>query len=80
MGVNVGTYGASWDSPHFATRKLFVTDKNGVEHEIRTQAELDAIIAQMTPQQYEDWKTRYRFAPVQNLTGNKDYTGTIRDL
>lgn len=61
-------------------RKLFVTDKDGVEHQIKTPADLEAIFAQMTPQQQEDWKTRYRFAPIGNLTGNKDYTGTNRDL
>lgn len=61
-------------------RKLFVTDKDGVEHEIRTKADLDAIIAQMTPEEYENWKTQYRFAPILNRTGIKDYTGTGRDL
>jgi len=61
-------------------RKLFVTDKDGVEHEIRTKADLEAIFAQMTDEEYEEWKTRYRFAPVFNRTGIKDYTGTGRDL
>jgi hypothetical protein len=61
-------------------RKLFVTDKDGVEHEIKTKADLQAIFDEMTPQEYEDWKTRYRFAPIQNGTGIKDYVGTSRDL
>lgn len=62
------------------TRRVHITDKDGVEHEIVTEADLLAIIAQMTPEQRKDWETRYRFAPVQNLTGNPNYTGTSRDL
>ena len=61
-------------------RKLFVTDRDGVEHEIRTKADLQAILDQMTPEEYEEWKLRYRFAPIQNGTGIKDYTGTARNL
>lgn len=61
-------------------RKLYVTDKNGVEHQIRTLADLQAIIAQMTPEEFETWKARYRFAPIQNQTGNPNYTGTIKDI
>lgn len=65
--------------PHFH-RKLFVTDKNGVEHEIVTQKDLLDILAQMTPEQRKDWEARYRFAPIENLTGNPNYTGTGWDL
>ena len=61
-------------------RKVFITDKNGVEHEITSDEVLKAILAQMTPEQRKDWETRYRFAPIQNLTGNKNYMGTNRDL
>jgi hypothetical protein len=61
-------------------RKLFVTDRDGVEHEIKTKADLEAIIAQMTPEEYEIWKDRYRFAPIYNRTGINNYTGTGRDL
>ena len=61
-------------------RKWFVTDKDGVEHEIKTKADLEVILAQMTPEQYAMFQLRYRFAPIQNLTGIKDYTGNIRDL
>ena len=61
-------------------RKWFVTDKDGVEHQIRNQADLDAIMAQMTPEQREIFLLGYRFAPIQNLTGIRDYTGTIKDL
>lgn len=61
------------------TRRLYVTDKDGIEREIVTEADLLAIIAQMTPEQRKDWETRYRFAPVINLTGNPNYMGTSRD-
>jgi hypothetical protein len=61
-------------------RKLFVTDKDGVEHEITSPVILERILAQMTPEQLEAWKARYRFAPIQNLTGNPNYMGTIRDI
>jgi len=74
---------ASPNNPYSITtfqRKLFVTDKDGVEHQITNQAELQAIIDQMTPEQFKDWEARYRFAPIQNLTGNKNYTGTGIDI
>ena len=71
-GYNVGSI--------FYRRRVFVTDKNGVEHEIRCKEDLEAIIAQMTPQELETFKTNYRFAPIQNLTGNMNYMGTERDL
>lgn len=61
-------------------RKLFVTDKNGVEVEIKTPDDLKKILAQMTPEEQQLWALRYRFAPIQNKTGNIDYTGTSRDL
>ena len=61
-------------------RKLFVTDKDGVEHAIRTQEDLDIIMAQMTPEQKKKWEDNYRFCPVRNGTGNKNYVGTGKDL
>ena len=61
-------------------RILYVTDKNGVEHEIKTKADLEAIFAQMTREEYEQWKENYRFCPITNRTGIKDYVGTARDL
>jgi len=63
----------------FFSRRLFVTDKDGVEHEIIHPDDLLNIIAQMTPEQKKDWETRYRFAPVQNGTGNPYYTGSQYD-
>jgi len=57
-------------------RRLFITDKSGVEHEIRTQQDLRAILAQMTPEELAIWKDNYRFAKVENLTKNINYTGT----
>lgn len=85
MGVEIGSkfpreIPRGWDTNHFVTRKVFVTDKNGVEHEIHCPEELERIIAEMTPDEYERWKAQYRFAPIKNLTGNIDYTGTGRDL
>jgi hypothetical protein len=61
-------------------RTLRVTDKDGVEHEIVVPEDLSRILAQMMPEELDRWKTNYRFTPVQNLTGNKNYTGTIYDL
>jgi hypothetical protein len=62
------------------TRRLFVTDKDGNEVEIRSPKDLQDILDQMTPEQLETWKQRYRFAPVQNNTSNSNYVGTNRDL
>lgn len=61
-------------------RKLFVTDRNGVEHEIKTPQDLQNILNMMTPDELALWQARYRFAPIINNTGNQNYTGTIRDL
>ena len=61
-------------------RRLSITDKNGVEHEIRTQADLKRILAQMSPEERSQWETNYRFAPVHNLTKNPYYCGTGGDL
>ena len=85
MPISIGTSPSSpnneitGDFPQYE-RKLFVTDKDGVEHQIKTPADLQAIFDQMTPEQRADWMTRYRFSPIENLTGNKNYTGTNRDL
>jgi hypothetical protein len=86
MGVTIGESLPSAPPPREPEgsgtfrRTLHVTDRDGVEHEIVVPEDLQRILAQMTPQELEDWKTRYRFAPVENLTGNKNYTGTIYDL
>lgn len=81
MPINLGESfnGQSRDLTNFH-RRVFVTDKDGVEHEIVTEQDLLDIISQMTADQRKDWEARYRFAPVQNLTGNKNYTGTLLDL
>jgi hypothetical protein len=60
-------------------RTLFVTDKDGVEHQIKSPDDLNAILAQMTPEELELWKARYRFTPIQNKTGIPYYTGTSLD-
>jgi hypothetical protein len=82
MGVEIGSslHDVYWSPDHFVNRKWFITDKDGVEHQIRSSEELKKIVAQMTPEEFEIWKAQYRFAPIQNLTGNQDYTGTGRDL
>lgn len=61
-------------------RGWFVTDKNGVEHRITCKEDLQKILDEMTPEEKQTWQDNYRFCPVTNLTGNKDYTGTARDL
>jgi hypothetical protein len=61
-------------------RRWFVTDRNGVEHEITSPEVLDRIMADMTPEEVIQLKNSYRFAPIKNLTGNKNYMGTLRDL
>lgn len=61
-------------------RRLFVTDRNGVEVEIKTDADLRRLLAEMTPEERRIWALRYRFAPIQNNTGNPNYMGTSRDL
>lgn len=61
-------------------RRLFITDKNGVWHAINTNDDMQRILAQMTPEQFEKFKTNYRFAPIYNQTGNPNYTGTLWDL
>ncbi len=61
-------------------RHFFITDKDGVEVEIRSQAQLNEILAQMTPEQLEAWKQNYRFTPITNGTKNPGYTGSSRDI
>lgn len=68
------------DGASVIRRKLFITDKNGVEHEIKSSEDLQKILDEMTPAEVEVWKARYRFTPVTNKTGIKDYTGTANDL
>lgn len=74
-----GTVTTSPTGEIFFHRRVFITDKNGVEHQITSDEDMKFIIAQMTPQEFEDWKTRYRFTPITNLTGNPNYTGTFHD-
>ena len=80
-GQNLGGNGIFHpDGTVALSRTLFVTDKNGVWHKISTMGDLERIWAEMTPQQLADWKTRYRFAPVNNATGIRYYTGSFRDI
>jgi hypothetical protein len=80
-GQNLGGNGIFHaDGTVALSRTLFVTDKDGVWHKISTMGDLERIWKEMTPQQLADWKTRYRFAPVNNATGIRDYTGSSRDL
>lgn len=83
MPIIPGTSNLSNNDPiktPFFARRVFTTDKDGVEHEITSEAQLQAILDQMTPEQRKDWETRYRFASVINLTGLINYTGTGMDL
>jgi hypothetical protein len=60
-------------------RKLFL-NKNGKEIEITSNAQLKAFLADLTPDELEQYKSQYRFTPVSNGTGNNFYTGTMVDL
>jgi len=61
-------------------RRRFITDRNGVEHEITSKEVLVAILAQMTPEEREKWEAEYRFSPIEvNLEDFHDYSGTLRD-
>ena len=62
-------------------RKRYITDKNGVEHEITCKEDLQNIIDQMTPEELQKWKDQYRFTPIDTDLGNfYIYSGTLRDL
>jgi hypothetical protein len=62
-------------------RKRFLSDKDGVEHEITCMADLQRILDQMTPEELARWKTQYRFSPIEVDLGNwTDYSGLLRDL
>lgn len=62
-------------------RKRFLTDRNGVEHEITCKEDIQRILDQMTPEELERWKTQYRFSPIGVDLGNwVDYSGLLRDL
>jgi hypothetical protein len=61
-------------------RRRYITDRNGVEHEITSKEVLMEILAQMTPEEREKWENEYRFCPIEvNLEDFHDYTGTLRD-
>lgn len=61
-------------------RRLYVTDRNGVEVEITSNLQLQQIISQMTPEELAEWKQRYRFTPVNDDTQGGWTTGGLRDL
>lgn len=64
-------------------RRWFVTDRDGVEVEITSKEVLQAIIDQMTPEEFERWKIQYRFVHVEFDEGFnrfQTYYGTLRDL
>lgn len=61
-------------------RKWTISDKDGNPVEITSREVLRSVIAQMSPEEYERWRTNYRFAPI-DFQGNFDvYYGTLRDL
>jgi hypothetical protein len=61
-------------------RKYYLTDKDGVEHEIKSQEDLLRILNQMTPEQRKVYNDKYRFTPISNATGSSDYSGLLRDM
>jgi hypothetical protein len=61
-------------------RHFFITDKDGVVVEIRSQTQLNEILAQMTPEQLEQWKANYRFTPITTPAGGIGHTGLSRDV
>jgi hypothetical protein len=64
--------------PQF-NRHFYLTDRDGVEHEIRSNEDLMAILSTMTAEELALWMTRYRFVPITNSTKNPNYTGGARD-
>jgi len=77
--MNNGGSTPSAVSRTFFRRILTITDPAGVDHVIRTQEDLDRVLAMMTPAQRRQWEDNYRFCKVDNLTGNSNYTGTLWD-
>jgi hypothetical protein len=69
----------AWDLP-LMRRVVTIADKDGVEHVITCKEDLQQILAQMTPQELETFKAQYRFSWIHNLTNNKNYVGTNRDI
>jgi hypothetical protein len=67
-------------NPPPIARHFFMRDKDGVEHEIKSEAQLQAILDQMTPEEFETWKVNYRFTPITNGTSMPGYSGGSRDL
>lgn len=61
-------------------RRVFVDDGNGNSVEIKTQAQLRKLLANLSPEDRELWKDKYRFMPISNNTPFKPYCGTGRDL
>lgn len=61
-------------------RAWYLTDKDGVEHRIQNQKQLQAILDQMSPEEFEAWKARVRFDPIFNGTSIKSYCGQMRDI
>jgi hypothetical protein len=66
--------------PIIRTLSISVQDKDGNKYEIKTEKEFQEFIDKLTPEEYEKWKTSYRFTCIHNKTGNIWYSGTLRDL
>lgn len=63
-------------------RKWFITDRDGNEVEVTSKDVLQDILDQMTPEELQRWKDRYRFVPIESNIDSTipNYIGTIRDL
>lgn len=83
MPITVGTQIPPQAIPEpeaiYIKRVLVIKGPDGSEVLIRSKEELDLILNSMTPEQLEEWKKNYRFAPILNYTGNPNYTGTVTD-
>lgn len=62
-------------SNHFHQR-VFVTDRNGEWHEMKTAEEYKAFVDSLSPEELRQYELNYRFCSITNGTGNIDYTGT----
>jgi hypothetical protein len=71
--------GSPTGGPIFRNREVFVWE-NGAVRRITTRDELVKYLESLPPEEYERFKTQYRFEPVRNNTNNPYYTGSIRDL
>jgi len=61
-------------------RRLVVRDKDGNLIRIDNNKQLKDFLATLTPEELEQYKLEYRFAPISNDTNSIWYAGSIGDL